>query len=73
MSQTIAKLALLVVMILLWGACQSRNKLSPSEALVGMWNIDEVNGSDEYLVCFVTNVLHFDPIDMQATGVQRGL
>jgi hypothetical protein len=61
MSKAIAKLALLVVLPWLLGACQSSQKVTTSEALVGMWNIDEVNGYDEYLVCFVTNVLYLDP------------
>lgn len=61
MSKTIVELVLLVLMSWLVGACQSSHNVTTSEALVGMWNIDEVNGSDAYLVCFVTNVLHLDP------------
>lgn len=61
MSKTTVKLILLVTLPWFVGACGSSHKVTTSEALVGMWNIDQVNGSDEYLVCFVTNVLHLDP------------
>jgi hypothetical protein len=39
-------------------SCQT--KINFSDAVIGFWTIDEINDSDEYLICFLTNGIHFE-------------